>query len=144
MEKAVQESYVFAVDLAERLALHGILPFRQAHVLTGSLIREMVSKKIKPNELTLSMIEEKSEQVLGQRISVPESILSAVADPRRCLAERLSSGSPAPREFEYLIDKSKSQLKSAEAALLTRKEKIESSRIELASLVNKYISSDES
>ncbi len=144
MEKAVQESYVFAVDLAERLALHGILPFRQAHVLTGSLIREMVSKKIKPNELTLGMIEEKSEQVLGRRISVPESILSAVADPRRCLAERLSSGSPAPQEFEYLIDKSKSQLKSAEASLLTRKEKIVSSRIELAALVNKYISSDES
>ena len=144
MEEAAQESYVFAVDLAERLALNGILPFRQAHALTGGLIREMVSKKIKPRELTLAMIEEKSEQVLGRRISVPESILSAVADPRRCLAERLSFGSPALQEFEYLISESKSQLDSAEAVLMTRKEKIESSRIELAALVNRYVSSDES
>ena len=140
MEKAAQESYVFAVDLAESLALNGILPFRQAHILTGSVIKEMVSKKIRPQELTPAMIEDRSEQVLGRRISMPEPILIAVKDPRRCLAGRLSFGSPNPDEFENLINKSRSQLDSAEAVLMTRKEKIKSSRTELATLVNKYVS----
>ncbi len=138
MEKMAQESYVFALDLAEHLTVEGLLSFRQAHTLVGTLVREMVNRRIEPNSLTPKIVEALAKKVLGRQIKIPSSVIEDVTDPRRCLANRSSLGSPNPKHVEQLLQESRKIVLTAEEALATRLEKLETSRAKLSELVNQY------
>jgi argininosuccinate lyase len=143
MAEVARGSYVFAVDLAERLTLEGLLPFRQAHALVGNLVREMVSRGLEPGKLTPELIEATAEKVLGQRIQVPKHIVEDVTDPRKCLARRSSLGSPNPEHVEHMLQESRELVSRATAALVTRRERLESSKAKLSETVNMYMRSGE-
>jgi argininosuccinate lyase len=126
------------LDLAEHLTLDGLLPFRQAHALVGALVYEMVNRSIKPNSLTPKIVETLAKKVLGRQIKIPSSVIEDVTDPRRCLANRSSLGSPNPKHVEQLFQESRNIISNAEEVLKTRLERLETSRVELSKLVNQY------
>lgn len=144
MDRAVRGGYVFAVDLAERLVMEGLLPFRQAHALVGSLVRDMVSKGLGPSELSPELIEDAGERVLGRRIKVPASTIEEVVNPQKCLARRRSLGSPGPEHIEHMLQESRELVSKAAAALSTRRERLESSKARLSNIKSQYVRAGES
>lgn len=137
--EAAQKSYVFAVDLAERLTLEGILPFRQAHIFVGSIVNEMVSKGISPSNLTLNFIEMMADKVLGHQIPVPSSALEDAVNPKKCVDKRISLGSPSSQNVELMLIEVKNLVLKAEEVLVTRSEKLENSKSNLSVLVKQYM-----
>jgi argininosuccinate lyase len=138
INETARKSYVFAVDLAERLALEEVLPFRQSHQLVGALIRDMVSKGLEPGKLTPELISTTATRVLGHRIQVPESMIEDIADPRKGLINRRSQGSPNAEDVENRSKELHKLTSEAAAILSTRRQKLESSKAELARTVSQY------
>ena len=139
MIKTAQESYVFAVDLAEHLTLKGLLPFRQAHTLVGALVRTMISKNIKPSSLTPALVEATAENVIGKRIQISKSIIKDITDPRKCLLNRVSFGSPNPGDVEHMLKESQNLVHRTKTVLSTRRKRLETTKTELSKLVVQYI-----
>jgi argininosuccinate lyase len=136
--KATQESFVFAVDLAERLTLEGLLPFREAHNFVGGIINNMVSNGLKPQDLTLSLVETMADKILNHKIQISSSFLEECVNPIKCLNNRVSFGSPSSQNVELMLDELKNLVLKLEEFLAARFEKVETSRVNLRTLVNQY------
>jgi argininosuccinate lyase len=88
MESATQRGYLTATDLADWLVIKTNLPFRQAHHVTGRLVRLAEEKKCRLDELSLAEMK-KIEPKLTKEIF-------AVLSPARAIHSRKSYGGTAP------------------------------------------------
>ncbi len=140
MEEVASESYVMAVDLAERLVKQTSLSFREAHILVGNLVKETSASGIKPRDWEPGMLEKLSEKVLGKKIKVSHEMLKSAVDVRSCLLERKTLGSPAPKEIQRMLKDRKKLLSDHKASLASRIEALEKSHKGLMETVKRYIS----
>jgi argininosuccinate lyase len=101
MEAAI-DSTMMATDLADYLVGLGI-PFREAHALTGQIVRIALEKGKSLDELTLS-----EYQAIHQKIS--ESVYH-VFDPRVSIARRKAIGGTAPEAVKEQIKLAKTSLR---------------------------------
>ena len=133
-------SYVFATDLAERLVEERLLSFREAHHVVGHLVREMVTKKMQPKNLSSRMIEGVAQEVLGRKVNVGAAIIRDVKDPEKSIMMRKSLGSPNPGQCEHLLKELREEAAVCAAALSTRREKVEATSSRLKTLVKEFLS----
>ena len=138
MAEALSESYAFAVDLAERLTDKDGLSFREAHMIVGNLVREMVSSGMKTKDLKTKTVEAMAEKVLGRKIAVDEALIRSVTNARAVLSERKPIGSPSPREVERMLKARRENLKDCKAILSARTERLKQANKKLAETVEKY------
>jgi len=139
MQKAALESYIFAVDLAEKLVKEAGLSFREAHKLVGNLVKEASASGIKPRNLKPEMLEKLSEKILEKKIKVGHMMKDAV-NVKSCLTKRKTLGSPAPKEIKRMLKDREQTLKNHKARLASRIETLNKSRKALIETVKKYIS----
>ncbi|HHI80061.1 MAG TPA: argininosuccinate lyase [Planctomycetes bacterium] len=88
LEESSRRGYLNATDLADYLVQEGV-PFRQAHDLTGRLVRLGISRKKELQELSLEEMREVSSRI------GPE--VYDFLDPHRALARRSALGAANPR-----------------------------------------------
>lgn len=138
--KAAKESYVFAVDLAERLVQQVGISFREAHILVGNLVKEMVASGVKPRGLRAEMVEKLAVKVLGKKIKVSPELVKGTLNLRSCLVGRKTLGSPAPREVKRMLRSRRKLLAREEARLASRIEALDESERLLRETVKKYVS----
>lgn len=93
---------MLATDLADYLVENGI-PFRDAHHLTGQVVKLSLEKGIPINELTLS-----DYQSIHQIFDVS---IYEVFDPRGSIARRKAIGGTAPIAVKIQIEQAKKYLK---------------------------------
>ncbi len=110
MKKAIDESYVLALDLAEILVNDYKIPFRLAHQIVGDLVK--LSKN--PTELfdlaTISKV--LSDNGFDDIIS-SLNIIESLHNLKNCLEKRISQGSPSTKNVKsYLkqLDSEKNEL----------------------------------
>lgn len=101
MESAI-DAGMLATDLADYLVENGI-PFRDAHHLTGQVVKLSLEKGIPINELTLS-----DYQSIHQIFDVS---IYEVFDPRGSIARRKAIGGTAPIAVKIQIEQAKKYLK---------------------------------
>ncbi len=88
LDKALQSGFITATDLADYLVRKLNMPFRQAHHVTGKIVRLAEQKKCQLNQLTL-----KDMQQIEPRLT--KEIFS-ILDPERAAESRVSFGGTAP------------------------------------------------
>ena len=110
MAEAALQSYAPAVDLAEALVKHAGLPLRQAHRLVGETVRLALERRVSLRE-AYSLLEEASMKLLGFKPAFPRRLYERYTDPRRLPAERLTQGSPNPREVKRMLRERRETLK---------------------------------
>jgi argininosuccinate lyase len=96
MRKVAEEGFINATDLADYLAARGV-PFRQAHEITGALVRECAEKGIRLDDLTLEDLRKHSPKFASdvhKFIAVDE-----------CVKRRTSYGGTAPTQVENQVGK---------------------------------------
>jgi len=103
MAEALAGSYAFAVDLAERLTEETDFSFRETHIIVGNLIREMLSRGMKPKDLKPEMVCSVAEKVLGKKIAVNDTLIKGAIDPDIILELRKSVGGPSQEEVKRMI-----------------------------------------
>jgi argininosuccinate lyase len=92
---------MMATDLADYLVERGI-PFREAHTLTGQVVRLALEKEKSIQDLTLA--EYQSIHPIFKKD------VYTVFDPQKCVARRKSLGGTAPEAVKIQLDKCKEQI----------------------------------
>lgn len=111
MLKAIEESEILALDIAEFLVKHYNIPFRQSHEILAQLSKknDNRSQNFKKRD-----IEEMIYKVIEKKIYLPENFEALFHDFEKCLTNRKSEGSPSPMH----INSNLQQLKERKVDLL--------------------------
>lgn len=140
MRQVASESYAFALDLTERLVETTSISFREAHMLVGNLIKEMIALGIKSKSLNPKMLEVLSEKILGKKILVTDTLIKSVIDIDSCLSKRKTLGCSAPKEVKRMIKSRRKLMTIYRMRLASRVKRLEESKIGLMKTVKKYLS----
>jgi len=103
MEKAVYESYMPAVEMAEYLVRKG-MPFRTAHSIVGNMVKSCEKKKQPLWKMSLAQMKGFSPLF--------ENDVFAYIEPRAILQNRKTRGAASFREIERAINAEKRYLRS--------------------------------
>jgi argininosuccinate lyase len=98
MGRAVSESFMPAVEMAEYLTLRGV-PFREAHGVVGRLVRDCEEKGKTFKNLTVGMLKRYSPLF--------EKDVFACIDPQTILTNRKTEGAASFKEVERQINAEK-------------------------------------
>jgi argininosuccinate lyase len=100
-EKAAQESWLVATDLAEALARNGT-PFHQAHKLVGRLVLESVRAGKKPEDWNTETLQSFAPEFTAD--------MAALLNAREGLKTRAVSGGTAPRAVQAALEQASKRL----------------------------------
>ncbi|MCK4437544.1 hypothetical protein KAV47_00605, partial [Candidatus Bathyarchaeota archaeon] len=114
MRARLREGFSTMTDLADTLVmLHG-LSFRQAHDIIVEVTLSAIQNEVKAEEITVEMIEEASEKVVGEALKVPEQELRSAVDPVLNVQRRRVIGGPAPESVNKMIENQRRRLRDEE------------------------------
>ena len=103
MEQAARDSYMPAVEAAEYLARKGV-PFREAHHIVGTMVRECERAGRRINDLTFTEIRPYSA-AFGEDVN-------EYVKPENVILRRENLGGASLKEVRSQIDKEKTYLNS--------------------------------
>ncbi|MDE1900379.1 MAG: argininosuccinate lyase [Alphaproteobacteria bacterium] len=92
LDRALQDGFITATDLADWLVRAAGIPFRDAHHITGRIVRLAEEKACRLDQLTL-----KDMRAIDARIT---DEIYGVLDPARAVASRTSFGGTAPKNVQ--------------------------------------------
>jgi argininosuccinate lyase len=101
MRRATDRGYVTATDLADWLVRTLGLPFREAHHVSGSLVKRAEERGVQLYDLTL-------EEFHAVHPSIDERVF-AVLTVEASVASRTSEGGTAPARVREAIDAAKAR-----------------------------------
>ena len=88
LSSAAQKSYSTATDLADWLVSNLNIPFREAHKITGNIVRYCEKKKIKLSELTIKELKSFNKKINDDIFNV--------LDAEQSVNQKKSFGSTSP------------------------------------------------
>jgi len=126
LRKAVNGSFILALDLAELLVQNYNIPFRQSHKIVALLVKN----SDKPEDmLNKEKIEKYIYDVINGEIKISENIIQTLSKLDLCLERRISQGSPAEKEVRLNIQKLINNKEKLHNLFLKRLEIIENANI---------------
>jgi len=100
LSKAVNSSFILALDLAELLVQKYNIPFRQSHKIVALLVKNSE----KPEDmLNKEKIEKYIFDVINKETKISENLIQTLGNLDLCLERRTSKGSPAEKEVKQNI-----------------------------------------
>jgi argininosuccinate lyase len=94
MRAALDDGYVTATEIADFLAARGV-PFREAHEITGRLVREAMARGVTLSELPVAVMR-------GFHPAIDDKVLE-VLDPEVAIERRSGFGGPAAAQVRNAI-----------------------------------------
>jgi len=111
MRERLRDGFSTMTDLADALVrLHGV-SFRLAHDVIVEVTLGAIQSGVKAEDITVEMIEEASEKVLGRALRVPERELRSAVDPVINVRRRSVVGGPAPGSVKEMIENQRGALR---------------------------------
>jgi argininosuccinate lyase len=107
MRRAAAESFSLATDIADYLVEKGAA-FRDAHRITGELVRYCIDRDMKLEELSLEELKERSELF--------DEGFAGVVDLDAALARKASYGGTAPEEVRAQLESAAGRLEGMRQA----------------------------
>ena len=100
LSKAVNESFILALDLAELLVQNYNIPFRQSHKIVALLVKNSE----KPEDmLNKEKIEKYIFDIINKETKISDNLIQTLGNLKLCLERRSSQGSPAEKEVKQNI-----------------------------------------
>ena len=141
IQKQVSNGYALAPDLADFLSMKKGLPFRQAHMVVGELVKELSTKGKDIRKLNPSSISALSKKLTGNSIEVTKKELEHILDVKRSLKARVSLGGSSPIEDRRMINERKILVDGLRKGVMSRSKDIQASSKALQSNVRQIIGS---
>ena len=107
MEESLRKSYITATELADVLVRESGIPFRASHQIVGSLVRRALEEDLPLSEISVSLFDEVSRELIGRKSGLTQQMINEATDPRINVYRRNSLGGPAPSEVDRMITKRK-------------------------------------
>ena len=137
MAKAIEESYILALDLAEYLVQTFNIPFRISHKIVGNLVKESSNPK---DIMDKEKIESLIKIIYKQKIDLPSNFIQILQNLETCLEKRISQGSPSISEVKRIIKVLDKQREIFKNKLLKRIENIKDATIQREDIIKRLIS----
>ena len=126
LSKAVNESFILALDLAELLVQQYNIPFRQSHKIVALLVKNSE----KPEDmLNKEKIEKYIFDVRNKETKVSKNLIQTLENLDLCLEKRISQGSPAEKEVKLNIDELIGNKEALHKLFLKRLEMIKNAKV---------------
>ena len=126
LSKAVNESFILALDLAELLVQKYSIPFRQSHKIVALLVKNSE----KPEDmLNKEKIEKCIFDVRNKEIKISENLIQTLKNLDLCLEKRISQGSPAEKEVKLNIEKLIGNKEALQKLFLKKLENIRNAKV---------------
>jgi argininosuccinate lyase len=135
-----QFSFLAATELANMLVRKYKVPFRSAHKIVGSMVRELISKGLALNSVTADLLN-KTANSLGFTLNVKDQDLKEAINLAKIVESHNVMGGPSPNEVERMIKIRKEWNLSAESKLSKRKSELEEAYEKMQLIINSYLSS---
>lgn len=97
------EGFITVTELADVLVREQGLSFRESHHLTSEIVKYMMQKKLKANDIDTETIGAMAQKVLGYAINLNKEALKKALDPHNFVQVRKITGGPAPEETERML-----------------------------------------
>jgi len=101
MKRAIEESFIQALDLAELLVQEYNIPFRQSHKIVAQIVKNSENPE---DMLNREKIEKYIFKVLNKKITLSEKLIQSLKSLELCLEKRTSKGSPSENEVKINIE----------------------------------------
>jgi len=137
MIKAIDESYILALDLAESLVHMFNIPFRISHKIVANLVRESTNPK---DIMDKAKIESLILKIYKKKIELPSNFTEILLDLEMCLQKRISQGSPSKNEVKNAIKELDKQKQVFKTKFLQRVENIKNATTQREDLIKRLIS----
>ncbi|MDD4615543.1 MAG: argininosuccinate lyase [Alphaproteobacteria bacterium] len=105
LKKALGVGFITATDLADWLVREANVPFRDAHRITGRIVRLAETKGCRLDQLSL-------EEMRSVEKSITEAVFG-ILDPVQATASRKSAGGTAPSNVKHAVKKARKRFLSA-------------------------------
>jgi argininosuccinate lyase len=139
MREMTEGSLTMAIDLAEGLVEKGSLSFREAYRLVAALVRKILEKDARLEDLKPAFVADVSVRVLGKRVKLDEELIREATDPLSSLLRRRSQGGPQPGEVERMLRERREQLVKYQAMLEKRRSAVVAAKRLLTKTVEYYL-----
>lgn len=110
--------FTTATELADTLVREVGLPFRQAHKVVATVVRQAVADGISADEITLARLQAAARAVVGRELPFNAAQLARALDPDHFIALRTVAGGVAPAATASLLDHLDAQLAADQAWLV--------------------------
>jgi argininosuccinate lyase len=98
MKTKAGANWAQATEIASTLVVEHDIPWRSAHQIIGILVRLAIERKISPQDVTSSLVEEASKLYFGKPLGLSQKALADALDPSSILSNRLVYGGPGIKE----------------------------------------------
>jgi len=137
LNKAVDESFILALDLAELLVQNYNIPFRQSHKIVALLVKNSE----KPEDmLNKEKIEKYIFDVINKETKISDNLTQSLRKLDLCLERRTSKGSPAEKEVKLYIHELKKNKEALHNLFLERLKIIKSSTVLREKIIENLLS----
>ncbi len=114
-----------AVGLVEHLVREHGLPFRQAHLVLGAIVRLAEERGLQAEDVDSDLVREAAAEVLGIELALTNEEIRAALDPEAFVASRVTKGGPAPVQVRRMVQSRAHDVDELRAAVSRRREAIE-------------------
>ncbi|MDO8462266.1 MAG: argininosuccinate lyase [Deltaproteobacteria bacterium] len=101
MREAIKDGFLLATEMADYLVTRGV-PFREAHEITGNVVRDCLQKNKRLEELTLAQLKSFSPKF--------EKGIFAILTPEKAVARRKVTGGTSPERVRAEIKRIEKRL----------------------------------
>ena len=106
----VGKTWVFASDLAGMIVRKKGLPFRTAHQIVATMVREAIDEGKKPMSITAETVDRAAVEYTGHALGFDQDSINEVLDPHNRIKMRTLKGGVAPEEVRKQIVESRKAL----------------------------------
>ncbi|MFY0545006.1 argininosuccinate lyase [Brevibacillus sp. H7] len=102
-------SFATVTELADTLVRTEGLSFRTSHHIVGRVVNEAVRQGLTADQISLDLVNEAAETVIGRKLRITEEQLRLSLDPVHFVTIRSLPGGPSPTEMKRMICERKRQ-----------------------------------
>lgn len=111
LRQRTQGSFATVTELADTLVRTDALCFRTAHHIVSGVVNKAVQEGLAAHEITLPLVNEVAQLVIGRKVSLDQEALDKALDPVHFIGLRSLPGGPNPAEMRRFIESRKQQHK---------------------------------
>jgi argininosuccinate lyase len=135
-----QFSFLAATELANMLVRKYKVPFRSAHKIVGSMVRELINKGLTLNSGTAELLN-KTANSFGFTLNVKDEDLKEATDILKIVESHNVMGGPSSNEVNRMLKTRKEWTFLAKSKLSKRRLEVERTYEQLQSIIKSYLTS---
>lgn len=110
MAELAGANFSTATDLADFLVQEKGISFKEAHHITGRVVRLAIDAGLGVADIPPDLVSRAAQETTGRKLSLSREEIAEALDPRTAVERRRSGGGPSGHDMESLMEQSELQL----------------------------------